>query len=131
LLCIVEVGYDNQEIERYLLPVSFIEASQSNAIAPVGIISLAYINEKRGFVIDALYDERFQQALLSHAESVYQQDGKVDFVRGKGLSGEDINAPITSKALTLSSSNSAMVFGENIFSNFIENSLKKPILRLK
>jgi maltose alpha-D-glucosyltransferase/alpha-amylase len=73
------------------LPVSFIEASQSNAIAPVGIISLAYINEKRGFVIDALYDERFQQALfyqISHAESVYQQDGKVDFVRGKGLSGE-------------------------------------------
>ncbi|NBA78391.1 trehalose synthase [Emticicia sp. ODNR4P] len=118
LLCIVEVGYDNQEIERYLLPVSFIEAAQSNAIAPVGIISLAYINEKRGFVIDALYDERFQQALfyqISHAESVYQQEGKLDFVRGKGLSGEDINAPISSKALTLSSSNSAMVFGEKYF----------------
>jgi maltose alpha-D-glucosyltransferase/alpha-amylase len=52
---------------------------------------------------------------ISHAESVYQQEGKVDFVRGKGLSGEDINAPISSKALTLSSSNSAMVFGEKYF----------------
>jgi maltose alpha-D-glucosyltransferase/alpha-amylase len=52
---------------------------------------------------------------ISHAESVYQQEGKLDFVRGKGLSGEDINAPISSKALTLSSSNSAMVFGEKYF----------------
>jgi maltose alpha-D-glucosyltransferase/alpha-amylase len=57
-----------------------------------------------------------------HAESVYQQEGKLDFVRGKGLSGEDINAPITSKALTLSSSNSAMVFGK-IFSQTLSKTL--------
>jgi maltose alpha-D-glucosyltransferase/alpha-amylase len=118
LLCIVEVLYNDGETESYLLPLSFIEATLSKEIISTGIITLAYINNKRGFVIDALYDERFQQALfyqIAHAEPLQQTVGKLDFVRGKGLAGEDINAPIASKALTLASSNSAMVFGEKYF----------------
>jgi maltose alpha-D-glucosyltransferase/alpha-amylase len=55
----------------------------------------------------------------------------LDFVRGKGLSGEDINAPISSKALTLSSSNSAMVFGEKYFLKLYRKLFKETNLRLK
>ncbi len=118
LLCMVEVLYDDQATETYLLPLSFIEATQAQEITPVGIIALAYLQGKRGFLIDALYDTGFQQALfyhVAHAEAIAQPTGKVDFVRGKGLAGEDINTPISSKALTLSSSNSAMIFGEKYF----------------
>jgi trehalose synthase-fused probable maltokinase len=119
LLFIVEVKYTDGETENYLLPVSFIDSSVSQDIAPKGIITLAYINEKRGLVIDAIYDERFQQSLfqhVAHAKTVSQQkNGKIDFLRGKGLSGEDIKAPISSRVLPVDSSNSAMTFGNKYF----------------
>ena len=116
LLFIVAVKYADGEIENYLLPVSFIDASVSQDIAPKGIITLAYINEKRGLVIDAIYDERFQQSLfkhVAHGDTIAQKEnGKIDFIRGKGLSGEDIKAPISSRVLPVDSSNSAMTFGQ-------------------
>ncbi len=118
LLMIIAVEYEDSEIENYLLPVSFIDASNNQEIAPKGIITLAYINEKRGIIVDAIYDERFQQAIfyhLAHAENISQKNGKVDFTRGKGFLGEDINAPISSKVLPVDSSNSALVFGEKYF----------------
>ena len=119
LLFIVAVKYADGETENYLLPVSFIDASVSQDIAPKGIITLAYINEKRGLVVDAIYDERFQQSLfhqVAHAETINQKEnGKIDFIRGKGLSGEDIKAPISSKVLPVDSSNSAMTFGNKYF----------------
>ena len=119
LLFIVEVRYNDGETENYLLPVSFIDSSHTQDIAPKGIITLAYINEKRGLVVDAIYDERFQQALfsqLTHAKNIPQQEnGRIEFNRGKGLSGEDINAPISSRVLPVDSSNSALTFGTKYF----------------
>ncbi|MFD1819056.1 maltose alpha-D-glucosyltransferase/ alpha-amylase [Pseudarcicella hirudinis] len=119
-LLIVKVSYDYGEPESYLLPVSFIDAASSNAreILPKGIISIAIINKKRGLIVDAIYDERFQQALfknLAHTEEIFLKNDKILFSRGKGLSGEDINAPISSRVLPVDSSNSAMVFGEKYF----------------
>lgn len=116
LLFIVEVRYGDGETESYLLPVSFIDSTHTQDIAPKGIITLAYINEKRGLVVDAIYDERFQQALfyhVAHAENVSQRkNGKIEFSRGKGLSGEDIKADIFSRVLPVDSSNSAITFGQ-------------------
>ncbi len=117
-LMIVEVLYSDNETESYLLPISFLESANAQEINPVGVISLAYINEKRGLIIDAIYDETFQQALfrqIAHAENIPQNVGNLEFTRGKGLSGEDINGEISSKALTLASSNSAMTFGDKYF----------------
>ena len=118
LLMIISVSYEDEEIESYLLPVSFIDASHTKEITPKGIITLAYINNKRGIIVDAIYDERFQQTIfyhLAHAENIGQQEGRVDFTRGKGFLGEDINAPISSKVLPVDSSNSAIVFGDKYF----------------
>ena len=119
LLFIVEVKYTDGETENYLLPVSFIDSSVSQDISPKGIITLAYINDKRGLVVDAIYDERFQQSLfkhVAHGDTVSQQEnGKIDFIRGKGLAGEDIKATISSRVLPVDSSNSAMTFGNKYF----------------
>ena len=119
LLFIIEVRYGDGEIENYLLPISFIDSTHTQNIAPKGIITLAYINEKRGLVVDAIYDERFQQALfsqLTQAENILQKEnGRIEFNRGKGLSGEDINAPISSQVLPVDSSNSALTFGDKYF----------------
>ena len=119
LLFVIEVRYGEGETENYLLPISFIDSTYAQEIAPKGIITLAYINEKRGLVVDAIYDERFQQALFAHvaqAENISQElKGKIEFNRGKGLSGEDIKGTISSKVLPVDSSNSALIFGEKYF----------------
>ena len=119
LLFIIEVRYGDGEIENYLLPISFIDSTHTQNIAPKGIITLAYINEKRGLVVDAIYDERFQQALFAHVaheDNVSQKvNGKIEFNRGKGLAGEDIKGAISSKVLPVDSSNSAMTFGNKYF----------------
>lgn len=119
LLLIIEVRYHGGETENYLLPISFIDSTHTQEIAPKGIITLAYINEKRGVVVDAIYDERFQQALFGHvaqAEDIPQKEnGKVEFNRGKGLAGEDIKGTISSKVLPVDSSNSALTFGNKYF----------------
>jgi maltose alpha-D-glucosyltransferase/alpha-amylase len=119
LLFIIEVRYHDGETENYLLPISFIDSTHTQDIAPKGILTLAYINEKRGLVVDAIYDERFQQALFSnvaHAEDISQKEnGKIEFNRGKGLAGEDIKGSISSKVLPVDSSNSAMIFGNKYF----------------
>lgn len=119
LLFIIEVRYQGGETENYLLPVSFIESTHTQDIAPKGILTLAYINEKRGLVVDAIYDERFQQALFAHVahgkKVTQKENGKIEFNRGKGLAGEDINGIISSRVLPVDSSNSAMTFGERPF----------------
>ena len=119
LLFIIEVIYHGGESENYLLPISFIDSTHSQDITPKGIITLAYINEKRGLVVDAIYDERFQQALFAHVaqgEDVSQKNnGKVEFNRGKGLAGEDIKSTVFSRVLPVDSSNSAMTFGTYSF----------------
>lgn len=119
LLLIIEVTYIDGQQEAYLLPVSFIESTHHQEIAPKGIISIAYISGIRGLIVDALYDERFQQVLfqqLANAGDIPQvAQGNLAFNRGKGLSGEDINAPISSRVLPVDSSNSAMTFGDKYF----------------
>ena len=119
-LVIVSAKYQDGEIENYLLPLSFVASNNPNAgeILPKGIISVAYFNQVRGLLVDALYDERFQQALFKHLvneEAVKQTAGSLGFERGKGLAGEDINAPISSRVLPVDSSNSALIFGDKYF----------------
>lgn len=117
---ILEAQYTDGDSELYQLPLSFIDTAEANMpeIHPKGIISVAYINQKRGLLVDAAYDERFQQVLfknLTNNQTLKQPNHKLTFVRGKGLAGEDINAPISSRILPVDSSNTALVFGEKYF----------------
>jgi trehalose synthase-fused probable maltokinase len=119
-LLIIIVNYIEGSPETYLLPISFIDADLpiSNEIHPKGIISLAYCNGKRGFLVDAIYDSNFRQRVfqnISNNESIEQENGKVAFKRGKGLAGEDINTKISDRVLMVEQSNSSLIFGEKYF----------------
>ncbi|MCY7350269.1 MAG: putative maltokinase [Cytophagaceae bacterium] len=119
-LLIVEARYtDGGDAENYLLPLSFLYAEGTAPdINPKGILTIAYVNQKRGLLIDALYDERFQQALfrgIATNLSVGQAVGRLHFQRGKGLDPEDIRGPISSRVLGVDSSNSALIFGDKYF----------------
>ncbi len=116
-LLVVAVTYQDGETENYLLPLSFVEEN-SKEILPKGIITTIQIDQKNGILVDAIYDERFQQALFQHLvkeESIKQKVGVITFQKGKGLSESDAKTPISSRVLPVDSSNSALIFGEKYF----------------
>lgn len=122
-LLIVEAQYLDGESERYLLPISFIAHDQPNAsaIPPKGIISVLYIFQVRGLLVDAIYDGRFREALFQHIvgqKNVIVPNGQLVFQRGRGLAGEDLNGPSSSRVLPVDSSNSALIFSEKYFFKF-------------
>ncbi|GAA4458045.1 hypothetical protein GCM10023189_29710 [Nibrella saemangeumensis] len=119
-LLIIEVRYADGETENYQLPLSFVETDGPNVpeILPKGIITVAYFNQTRGLLVDAIYDERFRQALFQHLvnqDCLPQPEGQLCFYRGRGLAGEDMKGQIANRVLPVDSSNSALVFGEKYF----------------
>jgi maltose alpha-D-glucosyltransferase/alpha-amylase len=115
-LLLVEARYaDGGEAETYQLPLSFLDTARAESeINPKGVLTIAYFNQQRGLLVDALYDERFQQALLLNLGTnaiLPQTDGKLVFHRGKGFDGQDIAAPLASRVLGQDSSNTALIFG--------------------
>lgn len=118
-LLMVEVRYaDDGEAENYQLPLSLLDPLASGDINAKALIGVAYVQERRGLLVDALYDERFQQTLfagLAARQSLRQTNGTLVFQRGKGLAPEDLSGPITSRVLPVDSSNSALVFGDRYF----------------
>jgi trehalose synthase-fused probable maltokinase len=119
-LLIIEVKYVEGESENYFLPLSFIDSNLPNSseIHPKGIISLAYCEGKRGFIIDSIYDENFRATLfinIANNQILSQIDSNICFNRGKGLAGEDINTPINNRVLMVEQSNSSLIFGEKYF----------------
>lgn len=115
-LLIVEVSYHDGGPESYLLPLSFVKDDQE--IPEKGIISLAILNNNNGFLVDAIYDQRFRDALflnISQSQTLGQSNGNLTFHRGKGLDFHDIGVGISNKVLPVDSSNSAMIFGDKYF----------------
>jgi len=116
-LLILEASYTEGDPEAYLLPLSFI-AEGTAEIVPKGIIAELTFDGIPGKLVDAIYDERFQQALFRQVagqQALEQESGTVRFVRGKGLAAADAEGPISSRVLPVDSSNSALVFGEKYF----------------
>lgn len=119
-LLLVTARYaDGGEPETYQLPLSFLDASeQMPDVNPKGVLTIAYFEGKRGLLVDALYDERFQQALFRGVATgldVAHETGNLHFQRGRGLDPEDIRGPVSSRVLGVDSSNSALIFGEKYF----------------
>ncbi|MBD2700511.1 putative maltokinase [Spirosoma sp. BT702] len=122
-LLILEARYVDGIPENYLLPVSFIlqnsdipEAISQSDIPEKGRIGNVVLNDQAGLLIDAIYDERFREALYTGIyknQTVDQTRGQLTFHRGKGLDEEDDTLP--SRVLPVDSSNSAMTFGDKYF----------------
>ena len=121
IFMIFESKYQEGDSELYLLPLSFIEEG-TQKIPEKGILSKASMDDKNGFLVDAIYDENFRSALF---EGIYNQkqvkqqhDGELSFVKGKVLIAESEVAehrPIESCLPDVDSSNSAMIFGGKYF----------------
>ena len=122
-LAILEVQYADGIPENYLLPLSFIDdhsaltlSFQVADIPEKGRIGELTLGGRTGLLIDAIYDERFRQALFSaiyHNRTLPQSDGQLNFHRGNGL--EEGDDSLHSRVLPVDSSNSAMTFGEKYF----------------
>jgi maltose alpha-D-glucosyltransferase/alpha-amylase len=114
-LLVVEVSYaDGGEAENYQLPLGFLDPQSAGEINAKALIGVAYFGERRGLLVDALYDERFQHTLfagMATNQTLRLPAGTLHFQRGKGLAPEDLSGPITSRVLPVDSSNSALVFG--------------------
>ena len=122
-LLILEATYVSGPSESYLLPLSFISDRASLRlpfrladVPAKGRIGDVTLGGRVGTLIDAIYDERFRQALfagIQQNQTVTQTTGKLTFHRGKGMD-EDENT-LDSQVLPVDSSNSAMTFGDKYF----------------
>lgn len=122
-LLILEATYATGPPESYLLPLSFVTDRASHTLpfrladVPVkGRIGDATLGGRVGTLIDAIYDERFRQALfagIQQNQTVAQASGQLQFHRGNGLADND--GELDSRVLPVDSSNSAMTFGGKYF----------------
>lgn len=112
---IINVKYPEGDNETYMFPLSFVENSNLE-IPENALITPASLEDKEGFLVEAVFDERFREAIFKNilTESQIPQinyDSLV-FVKGKGL--EDENA-VASVIPEIDSSNTAFVFGGKYF----------------
>ena len=87
-LTILEARYADGMPEKYFLPLSFLANKTGNELTDIpekGRIGDVTIGEQDGLLIDAIYDERFRQALFTNIygnSMVPQTDGTVDVLPG-------------------------------------------------
>ncbi|CAH0995576.1 Maltokinase [Emticicia aquatica] len=111
-----EAKYEEGDVELYLLPLSFVETNTQD-ISPKGILSKASMDDKLGFLVDAIYDVNFRNALFSsfYNQKAYDQINKdvLSFLKGKAFIAE--SEVIESVLPNIDSSNSAMIFDGKYF----------------
>ncbi|HJP61887.1 MAG TPA: hypothetical protein VJ844_00510, partial [Mucilaginibacter sp.] len=119
-LIIVHVGYTYGDEEKYALPVSFLP-DDYDLIGQINLkafISKITADGKPGWLIDAIYDFRFQTELYKNIwdnETVKQENGQLTYHRGKGLASTDEDMGYLCVIPDLEQSNSSIVFGNKYF----------------
>jgi maltose alpha-D-glucosyltransferase/alpha-amylase len=108
-----EVRYEQGSSELYLLPLSFVE-DHTQEIPAKGMLSKASMDDKIGYLVDAIYDKNFRNALFSgiyHQSSFIQIGGdELIFESGKAFVAQtDI---LDSFLPNIDSSNSPIIFGQ-------------------
>ena len=119
-LIILHVGYTYGDEEKYAMPVSFVPDDYPllNQVNPKAFI--VNINDKdvSGFLIDAIYDFRFQSELFNnifHSTSTPQKNGAIKYHKGKGLSANDEDMAHSCRIPELEQSNSSLIYGDRYF----------------
>ncbi|MBS1525509.1 MAG: trehalose synthase, partial [Bacteroidetes bacterium] len=122
-LVIVHVGYTYGDEEKYAMPVSFLPDDYDliGQINPKAFIVKIIADGKPGWLIDAIYDFRFQTELFKNIweNAVIKQDhGHLSYHRGKGLAATDEDMGYLCVVPDLEQSNSSMVYGNKYFFKF-------------
>ncbi|MFY7908549.1 MAG: putative maltokinase [Emticicia sp.] len=111
-----ESKYEEGDSELYLLPLSFSE-EETQEIPSKGILCKASMDDKIGYLVDAIYDVNFRNAIFAsvyHNQS-YKQGNHDDLVFFNGKAFESDSELIDSFLPNIDSSNSAMIFGGKYF----------------
>jgi hypothetical protein len=145
-LIILHVGYTYGDEEKYAMPVSFVpenyplfqqlnpKAFITKMISPnplsatgekrvdkrseVGVSQSAGQTNEQGFLIDAIYDFRFQSELFNNILnniSTPQKSGEISYHKGKGLSLTDEDMAHSCRIPELEQSNSSLIYGDKYF----------------
>lgn len=136
-LIILHVGYSYGDEEKYAMPVSFVPGDYQllNQINPkafitkmssegkVGKRSKVEVSERnvqgqQGYLIDAIYDFRFQAELFNNIwnnTSTQQKTGAIVYHKGKGLAATDEDMAYSCRIPELEQSNSSLIYGDKYF----------------
>jgi len=119
-LVIVHIGYTYGDEEKYALPVSFLPDNYDliQQINPKAFIFKVIADGKPGWLIDAIYDFRFQTELYKNiwdGAVAKQETGQLAYHRGKGLEPQDEDMGYLCVIPDLEQSNSSIVFGNKYF----------------
>ncbi len=127
-LILIEVTYTEGTAEIYHLPLSFVSRAKAKSIArefPQAIIARLRSGNEEATLIDAVYDERFRDHLLSsilRGKKVQAKEGQLVAIHGKKIkstaSASTASAParpLRSRVLKAEQSNTSILYGDRYF----------------
>src|SRR5437879_2891230 len=119
-LVILHIGYTYGDEEQYAMPVSFLpdDYDLMGQINPKAFIVKAIADGKPGWLIDAIYDFRFQTELFKNIwdnATIRQENGHLNYHKGKGLAATDEDMGYLCVIPDLEQSNSSLIFGNKYF----------------
>jgi len=119
-LIVIHVGYTYGDEEKYAMPVSFVPDSYPliEQLNPKAFIVRTIDGDVSGWMIDAIYDFRFQAQLFTNIWNnavVPQVIGEIKYHRGKGLAATDEDMCHSCRIPELEQSNSSLIYGEKYF----------------
>jgi len=111
-LLVIRAKYRTGKSEDYLLPLALV--ADVAGISEKGIIC----NSNHGFVIDAIYEEKFRANLfhhLYHSSKIKQPNGYLQFEKGSAFRDEDWVTATSSRVLEAEQSNSSLIYDDKYF----------------
>jgi trehalose synthase-fused probable maltokinase len=119
-LVVLHIGYTYGDEEKYAMPVSFVTDDYPllEQVNPKVFIVRMVDGDKAGFLIDAIYDFRFQAQLFTNIwnqEITPQKIGAIHYHRGKGLAASDEDMCHSCRIPELEQSNSSLIYGDKYF----------------
>jgi maltokinase len=119
-LVILHVGYTYGDEEKYAMPVSFLPDDYEliGQVNHKAFITKIIADGKPGWLIDAIYDFRFQVQLFENIfnnAKIKQENGALIYHKGKGLAVTDENMCYLCVIPDLEQSNSSLIYGNKYF----------------
>lgn len=112
----LQIKYSDGSQKTYLLPVAFI-ADNSVEVPETAIISKASLDEKEGYLVEAIYDPAFRMSIYKNtvngASTKQKNETVLQFENAPGLESN-----VENSRLDLDVKNSALIFDDKYFFKF-------------
>nr|MBI1229389.1 maltose alpha-D-glucosyltransferase [Cytophagales bacterium] len=117
---ILEIQYTEGSSDKYQLPLGFVQASTEDDLSYLdrkGIIGKLAIGEAEGYLIDAVYDEDFRNAIFSYLKKGRKIKVNTDQLVFQPTPRSDIknDKEIHSKILSAEQSNTSIIYNGKYF----------------